>query len=120
MLYRLMKRGHTVRYEPAMLVLHNHGRRTRQQVDQVLRGYVIGRGALYCKYILQRDRRMLRWAYWEARHLAGSALGGLGFGGRSRTAMRQLGLLAVGAARYLHSGRALAQAGTAPARAATP
>lgn len=70
MLYRLVSAGHTIRYQPAVLVRHNHGRRTVRQVDRVRDDYSIGRGGFYCKWVLKRDRMVLRWAYWDMRRLA--------------------------------------------------
>lgn len=65
-LYRVYKSGLKIVYSPDFFVYHNHGRRTEHQVQIVKKGYAIGRGALYCKYILQGDRDMLRLAYRES------------------------------------------------------
>lgn len=101
MLYRLVRGGLRVDYDPAAVVLHNHGRRTPTQVEQVLRGYLIGRGAFYCKYILRGDRTALRWAFWELRSLLIDALRCGGFSARALVAWRSARLLVAGGIRYL-------------------
>jgi glycosyltransferase involved in cell wall biosynthesis len=65
--YRAYTKGFKVAYAPQVMVYHNHGRKSDEELFQVLRGYAIGRGALYCKYILSTDRNMLRIAYWDIR-----------------------------------------------------
>lgn len=73
-IYRALRRGHGVLFDPAIRVRHDHGRRTDAAVAAVARAYVRGRGAFYCKHAL-RDPAVLREAYWEARKSLGS--GGL-------------------------------------------
>ena len=60
--YRVFKAGFKMMYCPDVLVYHNHGRRTDEQVRDLRRGYVIGRGAFYCKHILRGDVEILRMA----------------------------------------------------------
>jgi GT2 family glycosyltransferase len=101
MLYRLVRAGCRIDYDPAARMLHNHGRRSAVQVEQVRRGYLIGRGAFYCKHILRGDRAAAKWAYWELRNVLGEAWTGRAVTSRSFTAMRHAGLLFAGALRYL-------------------
>ena len=63
--YRVHKKGFKMIYSPDVLVYHNHGRRTDSQVRALNRGYVIGRGAFYCKHILRGDPVVMRLAYRE-------------------------------------------------------
>ena len=64
-IYRAYKKGFKIVYCPDVLVYHNHGRKTDAQVHSLNRGYVIGRGAFYCKHILGGDRDILQLAYRE-------------------------------------------------------
>lgn len=105
MLYRLVAAGHRIDFDPRIVVGHNHGRRTREQIDQVRRGYLIGRGAFYGKYLRRRDRRVLRWMFWETRALAWNWLRSGGVTAAARAELRCAGLLCVGALRYLRHGR---------------
>src|SRR6185369_15885504 len=66
-IYRALKRGLGVVYTPDARVLHAHGRRTPEDVHAVGRGYLRGRGAFYCKYVLRADRAILRHLWWELR-----------------------------------------------------
>jgi GT2 family glycosyltransferase len=66
-IYRTHKLGWPIRYEPDALVLHNHGRTTDEQVTDLARGYVYGRGAFYLKHIMHFDRVVLKTAYRELR-----------------------------------------------------
>lgn len=53
--YRTFRLNHKMVYCPNVLIYHNHGRRSDKQVDKLKKGYVIGQGALYCKYMLKKD-----------------------------------------------------------------
>jgi glycosyltransferase involved in cell wall biosynthesis len=64
-IFRTFKRGLKIIYSPDVLVYHNHGRRTDEQVRTLNRSYIIGRGGFYCKHILRGDRDVLKMAYWE-------------------------------------------------------
>lgn len=64
-LYRVFKRHLKIVYSPDALVYHNHGRRTKADVQVLNRKYVVGRGAFYCKHILAEDPNVLKMAYWE-------------------------------------------------------
>lgn len=63
--YRVYKKGFKMIYSPDVLVYHNHGRRTEKEVQSLNQKYVIGRGSLYCKYILRGDINILLMACWE-------------------------------------------------------
>jgi GT2 family glycosyltransferase len=64
-IYRVFKKGFKIAYSPDVLVYHNHGRRTDEQVQSLNHKYVVGRGAFYCKHILKADVCVLKMAYWE-------------------------------------------------------
>jgi GT2 family glycosyltransferase len=68
-LYRLLKMQVKMAYCPDVVIYHNHGRTRDDQVEALNHGYVIGRGAFYCKHILRRDSRVMRLAYWEIKNL---------------------------------------------------
>lgn len=65
LVYRAFREGMRAVYVPEMLVYHDHGRRTLEEVERLEEGYRVGRGAFYCKHILRRDRAILREARWE-------------------------------------------------------
>jgi len=65
-LYRACKYGYKIAYSPDVIVFHNHGRRDASAVDTVTRGYLIGRGAFYRKYISSGDKYILKLAFWES------------------------------------------------------
>ena len=69
-LYRVFKRGLKLIYSPKVSVYHNHGRRTDNEIQALNKKYAVGRGAFYCKHILNADRDVLRMAYWEFLSLA--------------------------------------------------
>lgn len=72
MLYRVLKQPLAMRYAPHLVVRHAHGRRTPDALRSLVREYVRGRGAFYCKFI--RDRQIAQMAYWEVRGLFGDWL----------------------------------------------
>ncbi len=74
-LYRVMKAQMKVVYSPDVLVYHHHGRRTDLQVENLMNGYALGRGAFYCKHIMKRDAFILKSAYWEGRSLVKTLAG---------------------------------------------
>jgi glycosyltransferase involved in cell wall biosynthesis len=57
-LFRAAGLGVVVRYDPAMVVDHHHGRRHIDDETRLLAGYSFGDGALYAKYFFS-DRRVL-------------------------------------------------------------
>ena len=102
-IYRAYKAGFKILYSPDVLVYHDHGRNTDAAVRQVKRGYVIGRGAFYCKYIFAGDRAILKCAYWEVNDLI-RRLFGNPFRGRSvADELRMLWHLLLGAAYWLRA-----------------
>lgn len=104
MLYRLLRAGGQIAYVPSILVHHNQGCHTRDRLDRISDRYTVGRGAFYLKYVLHRDRRIARFAYWELVRLLRSCVR-LGLVRReARAALRTLGLLAIGASRYIRFG----------------
>jgi glycosyltransferase involved in cell wall biosynthesis len=64
-IYRAYKKGLKVVYSPDVLVYHNHGRRSDEQIKLLYKGYAIGCGAFYCKYILMADKDILHLACSE-------------------------------------------------------
>ena len=97
--YRAFRRGFGVQFSPAPQVLHNHGRRQRDELQAVSRSYVKGRGAFFCKYALKGDATILRHAWWEVRsHMAWTGKPAEGSGLSSR---QMLGLLAAGAIHFI-------------------
>jgi glycosyltransferase involved in cell wall biosynthesis len=64
--YRGLKAGFKTIYDPDVLAFHDHGRRTELDRIKTERGYIIARGALYLKNILQGDRQAMRLAFWES------------------------------------------------------
>jgi GT2 family glycosyltransferase len=64
-LYRAYKEGLKIIYSPQVLVYHNHGRKDGEQVNSLYKGYAIGHGAFYCKYILKADKDVFHLACWE-------------------------------------------------------
>jgi glycosyltransferase involved in cell wall biosynthesis len=53
--YRAARAQYRVVYSPNTLVLHHHGRQTKEEIRRAFRGYFVGRGAFYMKYFF-RDR----------------------------------------------------------------
>ena len=102
-IYRAYKAGFKLAYCPEVLVYHDHGRNTDVQVRQLNRGYVIGRGAFYCKHILAGDRAILKCAYWEVNHLFGRLSSNLFRGRSAADESRMLWHLLLGAAYWLRA-----------------
>jgi GT2 family glycosyltransferase len=73
-IYRAHRAGLRVEYVPDCIVYHHHGRRSRAEILGLARGYAVGNGALYAKYI--RDRRLLRYLYWDLKGCLREACGG--------------------------------------------
>jgi len=63
--YRVQKAGFKMIYSPDPLIYHNHGRSTMEQIDALNRGYLIGRGAFYCKHIKRGESKILALAFRE-------------------------------------------------------
>ncbi len=100
-LYRLLRSGRKLAYFPDIMVFHNHGRRTQQQVERTRSAYLIGRGAFYAKYIRAGDRTVLRWAWWECSSLLGWNWLKAPFSTQSRESLSFLRSLIRGALLYL-------------------
>jgi glycosyltransferase involved in cell wall biosynthesis len=64
--YRAYRLGMKIAYAPDVLVYHDHGRRTDEEVRRLLLHYAIGRGAFYCKHLF-RDAELLRRLFWDVR-----------------------------------------------------
>jgi glycosyltransferase involved in cell wall biosynthesis len=64
-LYRAYKEGLKIIYSPDVLVYHNHGRKSDEQIRELYKGYAIGHGAFYCKYILRADKEVFHLACSE-------------------------------------------------------
>lgn len=67
--------GVVVAYVPDMGVRHRHGRKTRDEVDQLNRDYAFGNGAILAKHLL-RQRWLLRHLGWTMRSALMEQLGG--------------------------------------------
>ncbi len=65
--YRIWKAGELIVYEPTLFVSHAHGRRTEKERRAIRRSYMVGKGALFAKYIWQGDSKMAREMYWIVR-----------------------------------------------------
>ena len=102
-IFRAFKRGLKIVYAPNVLLYHNHGRRTDEQVRALNRSYVIGRGGFYCKHILSGDWDVLKMAYWEIRSLIKSLLKNLAQGMSVKEQKAFLAYLCTGAVRRLGS-----------------
>ena len=89
---RVSAAGWRGRYEPRVIVHHDHGRRRGPDVDRLERGYDIGRGAFYAKAALDPRLRKTYLVGW-ARLTVGRV--------RRREHPRVLGRELTGAARYV-------------------
>lgn len=78
---RAQRAGFAVRYEPDVVVHHNHGRTRPEDEIALMEGYAFSDGACLMKHILAGDRMALRQFYWRlASLLRQSRRGGpLGF-----------------------------------------
>jgi glycosyltransferase involved in cell wall biosynthesis len=89
---RVSAEGWSGRYDPDIVVRHHHGRKPGADVQRLLRGYDVGRGAFYAKCALDRRMRKTYVGGW-LRLTAGRIM--------RRASLRPLGWEARGAARYL-------------------
>ncbi|MGH3134046.1 MAG: glycosyltransferase family 2 protein [Gaiellaceae bacterium] len=71
--YRWLKAGHTLRYEPSLVVWH-HDWREPKQLEEMYVAYARGQGFFYAKHLRTGDVTMIRWlvrdVYWAVRGLA--------------------------------------------------
>jgi glycosyltransferase involved in cell wall biosynthesis len=72
-IYRAFLAGFAVRYDPRVLVFHNHGRRTEEAELSLKIAYIRGRGAWYAKHLLLRDWQVVKLLYWEFVQESGDA-----------------------------------------------
>ncbi len=73
-IFRGIRKHQKLVYCPDLLVTHDHGRRTQDQADALMKSYLVGRGAMYAKHILRGDFQMMRLAGRELRQNAGAAV----------------------------------------------
>lgn len=99
--YRALRAGLRIEYSPDALVYHNHGRRTDAQVRALKRAYTVARGALFCKYLMQRDRGILSRIRQDARWHARALMEDLRAPRFPRRVVRHYYHLAVGAAYWM-------------------
>ena len=104
-LYRVLSRGYQAHYAPSIAVLHNHGRRSKSDLDRLAFNYLTGRGAFYWKHAMSGDRRALRLAYLEMRSYVGLRSLRVLFDAGVRKELNYLRLLVCGALRYGFGGR---------------
>jgi hypothetical protein len=59
--------GFEVRYDPALVVSHHHGRKPGPDIARLERQYAYGRGAYYAKFLLNRQSRAMfaKNLYWR-------------------------------------------------------
>jgi GT2 family glycosyltransferase len=67
LVYRALKTGVRVSYDPDLVVFHDHGRRNPGQVNKLLRGYRLGMGGLAMKHLLGGDIGPAKSCYWNLR-----------------------------------------------------
>jgi GT2 family glycosyltransferase len=70
--------GIPIEYVPDMIVLHDHGRRSINEVQKLYFGYCIGNGAIYGKHF-RANKRLLRHLYWDSRNALFELFGGRQF-----------------------------------------
>jgi glycosyltransferase involved in cell wall biosynthesis len=69
---RTLWAGYRGVYDPRPVVSHDHGRRTQEDVDKLVVGYDIGRGAYWIKHLWRSDTRptyLKAWIAWTIRDL---------------------------------------------------
>ncbi len=66
--YRAYLAGYVVQYVPGLSIIHYHGRKTMTDVHDIKRGYLIGTGALYTKYIFKHFN-LCRPLIWDLKAL---------------------------------------------------
>jgi GT2 family glycosyltransferase len=97
LLYRVFRQKFKIIYSPDVLVYHNHGRTTEVQIQALNHRYVVGRGAFYCKHILEGDGKILKMAYWEVASLTKGMIRDLFVGKKIQEHGRLLWALLAGA-----------------------
>jgi GT2 family glycosyltransferase len=85
--YRAYAEGFKLIYSPDVVVYHNHGRRTDDEVGALSKQYLIGKGGFYCKHALKGDLNVIKMVYWEilsfVRRMGQMSLGGAYYLGAS-------------------------------------
>ncbi|HKV51100.1 MAG TPA: glycosyltransferase [Gemmatimonadaceae bacterium] len=99
--YRALRAGLRIEYSPDALVYHNHGRRTDAQVRALTRAYTVARGAIFCKYLLQRDRGILPRIHQDVRWHSRALMQDLRAARFPSRAVRHYYQLAIGAAYWI-------------------
>lgn len=64
--YRVCKKGLKAVYSPSVIVYHNHGRTTDEEIYELGYKYYAGRGSFYFKHMFS-DIDVAKRAYWELR-----------------------------------------------------
>lgn len=101
--YRALRAGLKVVYSPDVVVFHDHGRESEQDLNRIEKAYVTARGAFYLKHTIRCDAHVMRLAYWESLPLLKQAAREL-IGRERRGSARFLGYLLRGAYLYLRAG----------------
>lgn len=100
-LYRALRRGHTIAYSPDVVVYHDHGRRNESDTDDIASRYMRGRGSFYAKYVVKGDRHIIRLALRELRRNVVEAVDLVRAGHSPIIAFRRIGWLLSGVGPYL-------------------
>jgi len=95
--YRAYLADATLEYVPDMTVFHHHGRKTNADGKKLLRGYMIGAGALYARYFFKHPN-LCRPFYWDCKNALREIITGtntwlpdIGFSHRDKVAYSVLG-----------------------------
>jgi glycosyltransferase involved in cell wall biosynthesis len=99
-IYRAALAGLRIEYTPDVLVYHDHGHYTAQDLLKKQRQYMIARGVLYAKYMFRADRRITKMVYWETAKLLKGALKQIFKRGAGQSELRYIRWLVVGFWRY--------------------
>lgn len=64
LIYRAFKANIPVSYDPGPVVFHDHGRTDPAELDRLMRGYMLGYGALAMKCLLGGDKDPAKTCWW--------------------------------------------------------
>lgn len=64
MVSRLSSWGWEGMYSPEPIVYHHHGRKIQSDVDSLMKGYDVGRGAYYAALFFRKNMRLKTIKYW--------------------------------------------------------
>jgi glycosyltransferase involved in cell wall biosynthesis len=95
-IYMAYRNGFKVVYFPNIVVYHDHGRQTDEEIDALSYRYHVGRGAFYCKHVFN-DIEIVRRLYWDLRRHVEDFVSNFFAGQSTRNERRALKALAVGA-----------------------